>query len=98
MRRRGPGASAWRVGTDDEGDSDELRSGSGKTEEGLDRESALERYSPRLQRRGRRAVARIAPRRVHARATGCREAMEARHRGIVCQLARRHEWQPGDAA
>src|SRR2546422_9254539 len=98
MRRCPPGASAWRVGTDDDGDSDELRSGSGKTQEGLDGESALEGYSPRLQRRGRRAVARVAPRRAHARATRCREAMEARHRGAICQLARRHEWQPGDAA
>src|SRR5258706_12518365 len=83
--------------TPEDGDSDELRSGSSETEEGLGGESTLEGYSPSLQRRGRRSAARVAPHRAHARAARRGEALEARHRGAVRERPWRDDGQPGDA-
>src|SRR5947207_6966386 len=95
LRRRSRGESAL---TTEDGDSDELRSGSSETEEGLGGESTLEGYPPGLHRRGRRSLARVGPYRAHARAARRRETLEARHRGAVRQRPRRDDGQPGYAA
>ena len=80
------------------GADDELRSRSGTTQEGLGGESPLEGHPARLHRRRRRAPARLAAHRAHARAPRRRKAVEARQRRAVRQHARRADRQPGDAA
>ena len=77
---------------------DELRSGSGKAQEGLGGKPSLERHQARLHGGGRRAPARLRAHRAHARAARRGKAMEARQRRGVRQHPRRAHRQPGAAA
>ena len=103
-QRRRPGSGRRRMTRcrfgrrDHDGSSDELRSGSGKTQEGLGGKSALEGNQARLWRGRGRAPARLAPHRAYAGAARRREALEAGQRRAVRQHARRNDRQPGDAA
>ena len=69
-----------------------------RLQEGLGGKSALERHRARLHGRGRRAAARLAAHRAHARAARRGKAVEADQRRAVRQHARRADRQPGDAA
>ncbi len=77
---------------------DELRSGSGKAQEGLGGKSALERHQARLYGGRRRALAGLRPHRAHACASRRRKAVEADARRTVREHARRADGQPGAAA
>ncbi len=88
-----------RIGHDaGDGSSDELRSRSSTAQEGVGGEPSLEGHQARLHGGGRRPAARLDPHRAHARAPRRGEALEARQRGALRQLARRDDRQPGDAA
>ena len=65
---------------------------------GLGREPALERHQARLQRRRRRAPARLAADRAHAGPARRREAVEPDQHRALRQHARRADRQPGHAA
>ena len=97
-----PGRARWArcwFGHDaNDGKTDELRSRSSKTQEGLGGKFSLEGHQARLQRGRSGPAARVGAHRAHAGAARCRETLEARQRAAVRQFARRDDGQPGDAA